>query len=64
MMEIRVPKDLLISQREASAMYAPKYRRDRQDQYFRFSDRLDIFDASIVVIYICVEVNCNPDFDW
>jgi hypothetical protein len=63
-MEIAVPKNLLRSQREASAMYAPEYRYDRNDIYIHFSDRLDILFDRVVINYICIEVNCNPDFDW
>lgn len=64
MMEIKVPRNLLMSQREASAKYAPRHRYDRRDVYLHFSDRLDILFDRVVVDYICIQVNCDPDFDW
>jgi hypothetical protein len=63
-MEIKVSNNLMRSEREASTMYAPKFRHDRHDVYLHFSDRLDVLTQGIVINYVCIEVNINPDFDW
>ncbi len=63
MMEITVSKNLLMSERDISKN-VPRFRKDRQDVYMHFSDWESFEHFSFVLNYICVEVNCNPDFDW
>lgn len=64
MMEIKVPHNLLVSSREAVAEHMPLIRYDRRDIYRHYDQTGNYDTRDVSIMYYCVEVNCNPDYDW
>jgi hypothetical protein len=64
MMEIIVPESYLKQQREVSSESFPPYRRDRLDVYGYDHCVRNPMTLERSAVYIILQSNCNPDFDW